>query len=88
MSLALKIKNLRNSSADFCFIPFKNAFQPYLVLFLVSMSIYVNTLTHEVAFDDVSVMLKNEYVIKGIKGIPEQRAVERQRDLLGDGLAT
>jgi hypothetical protein len=70
MSIASKLKDLRNTSADFIYIPFKNAFQPYLLLFLVSFFIYANTFKNEVAYDDEVVLHKNEFVQQGIKGIP------------------
>ena len=70
MSITARIKYLINSPSDFRIIPFKNAFQPYFVLILVTIGLYVNTLRHEVAYDDEVVLHKNEFVYKGVTGIP------------------
>lgn len=70
MSIAQAIEKLQKKSLNFEWFPFRNALQPYLVLLLVSVGLYVNTFNHEIAFDDESAMLRNEYVIKGIAGIP------------------
>jgi len=70
MSIIGKIKLIQKQPSKFVFIPFKNALQPYLVLILVSVLVYINTLNNEVAYDDEIVLHKNEYVQQGIKGIP------------------
>ena len=70
MSISSNIKSLINKPAGYLYFPFKNAFQPYLLLILISIGLYVNTFNHEVAFDDENVLHKNEFVIQGVKGIP------------------
>jgi len=70
MSISSSIKALINKPAGYLYFPFKNAFQPYLLLILISIGLYVNTFNHEVAFDDENVLHKNEFVIQGVKGIP------------------
>jgi hypothetical protein len=70
-SILNNIKLLKSKSSGFIFIPFKNALQPIIALFLISFLVYFNTLNHEVAFDDESVIHKNEFVIKGVKGIKD-----------------
>ena len=70
MSITSNIKSLINKPAGYLYFPFKNAFQPYLLLILISIGLYVNTFNHEVAFDDENVLHKNEFVIQGVKGIP------------------
>jgi len=71
MSITDKIKLLQKQSSQYVFIPFKNALQPYLILFFVSILVYLNTLNNEVAYDDEIVLHKNEFVQQGIKGIPD-----------------
>lgn len=70
MSISSNIKSLINKPSGYLYFPFKNAFQPYLVLIAISVAIYVNTFNHEVAYDDETILHKNEYVIQGVKGIP------------------
>ena len=70
MSISQTINQLKNDKPGFNFFPIKNSIQPYLILFLVSISIYINSIKNEVAFDDESVLHKNEFVMMGIKGIP------------------
>jgi hypothetical protein len=70
MSISSSIKALINKPAGYLYFPFKNAFQPYLLLILISIGLYVNTFNHEVAYDDENVLHKNEFVIQGVKGIP------------------
>ena len=70
MSLYSSISYLIKSPSDYQYIPFKNSFQPYLLLVLVAIGLYVNTFNHEVAYDDEIVLHKNEFVMQGFKGIP------------------
>ena len=70
MSLVAKFKDLQSLSSGYKYIPFKNALQPYLVLFLISFFVFVNSINNEVAYDDEIVLHRNEFVMKGIKGIP------------------
>ena len=70
MSISSSVKALINQPAGYLYFPFKNAFQPYLLLIIISIGLYVNTFNHEVAYDDETVLHKNEFVIQGVKGIP------------------
>jgi hypothetical protein len=70
MSFFNKIKSYNKLPSGYKYIPFKTALHPYLLLFVLSIGIYFNTFNHEVAFDDESVLHKNEFVIMGLKGIP------------------
>jgi tetratricopeptide (TPR) repeat protein len=69
MSISSNIKSLINKPSGYLYFPFKNAFQPYLVLIAISIAIYINTFNHEVAYDDETILHRNEFVIKGAKGI-------------------
>jgi hypothetical protein len=71
MLLTEKIKQYKVYPAEYLYLPFKNALQPYIILIITSFFLYANTLNHEVAFDDESVLHKNEFVIKGVKGIKD-----------------
>ena len=42
-----------------------------LILFFISFFLYANTLTHQYALDDGIVITQNEYVKKGVSGIPD-----------------
>ena len=42
-----------------------------LILFCISFFLYANTLTHQYALDDGIVITQNEYVKKGVSGIPD-----------------
>lgn len=42
-----------------------------IILVFIALGLNVNTLFHEYAMDDIVVMTENEFVEKGIKGIPE-----------------
>lgn len=44
---------------------------PYLILFVFSFLLYANTLHHQYALDDGMTILNNEYVLKGVRGIPD-----------------
>jgi hypothetical protein len=70
MSFIENINKLKDRSSQYVYLPFKNALQPYLVLFIISVAIYINTLNNEVAYDDEVVLHKNEFVQQGLKGIP------------------
>lgn len=49
---------------------FKSKFQ-LVVLILIAIGLNVNTLFHEYALDDILVLTENNFVKKGINGIPE-----------------
>ncbi len=44
---------------------------PYFVLSLLGLLLYCNTFTHNWAYDDLMVILKNGYVQQGVSGIPK-----------------
>jgi len=70
MSIITNIQQLSKKPSEYLYFPFKNALQPYLVLIVISIGLYINTFNHEVAFDDENVLHRNEFVIQGVKGIP------------------
>ena len=70
MNLLNTVKNLNHRSSGFSYFPFKSALQPYIALLILTVAVYFNTFRHEVAFDDESVLHKNEFVMMGVKGIP------------------
>lgn len=70
MSISSNIKSLIGKPSGYLYFPFKNAFQPYLVLIIIAIGLYVNTFNHEVAYDDETILHKNEFVVQGVKGIP------------------
>ena len=51
--------------------PFKTRLQVFLLITGVSLVVYFNTLGHQMAYDDEQVIRKNEFVLRGIKGIPD-----------------
>ena len=69
MSITHFFSRLKDQKADFLFFPFRNNLQPYLFLFTISILIYINTFNHEVAYDDETVLHKNEFVFQGLSGI-------------------
>ena len=52
------------------FFPLTQKLQVFLVLTLLAAGVYLNTLGHQMAYDDEQVIRKNEFVLKGVKGIP------------------
>ena len=44
---------------------------PYIIIMLFSIALYANTFKHQYALDDEIVISKNEYVLRGIAGIPD-----------------
>jgi protein O-mannosyl-transferase len=60
-----------NTPANTHIFPFKKKFHVFLFLTIISFILYFNTLGHEYAYDDEQVLLKNEFVLRGIKGIPD-----------------
>lgn len=63
---------IQNTKADsFRYFPFFKAKQPYFMLALLAIIFYVTTLNNEYALDDSIVIHQNDYVLKGVKGIPE-----------------
>jgi len=51
--------------------PFTQKLQVFLVLTLSGATVYLNTLGHQLAYDDVLVIKENKFVLRGIKGIPD-----------------
>lgn len=52
------------------FFPLTQKLQVFLILTLIAAGVYLNTLGHQMAYDDEQVIRKNEFVLKGVKGIP------------------
>ncbi|MDC0304048.1 tetratricopeptide repeat protein [Flavobacteriales bacterium] len=50
---------------------FKNIWLPMLLVFLLAVSLYSNTSTHDYAWDDAIVLVENDRVQKGLSNIPE-----------------
>ena len=46
------------------FIPLTQKLQVFLVLTLIAAGVYLNTLGHQMAYDDEQVIRKNEFVLK------------------------
>lgn len=67
----VKTKNVKPLSLgpDFGIFPFQNMRQAYIVLALVGVLLYINTIYNEFALDDGIIIHKNEYVMEGISGI-------------------
>ena len=53
----------------FQYFPFPNSWTPYLILAILGLGIYINTVRNEFALDDGIVIHKNEYVMEGLGGI-------------------
>jgi len=53
------------------FFPLTQKLQVFLILTLIAAGVYLNTLGHQMAYDDEQVIRKNEFVLKGVKGIPD-----------------
>jgi len=49
----------------------KQKSQTFLIITLVAFAVYFNTLGHQMAYDDEQVIRKNDFVLKGVKGIPD-----------------
>jgi tetratricopeptide (TPR) repeat protein len=62
---------LNKPTTTFLLFPFKNNKVPLIILACLSGLIYFNTLGHQTAFDDEIVIKKNDFVLKGVKGIPD-----------------
>ncbi|MDP2387512.1 MAG: tetratricopeptide repeat protein [Bacteroidota bacterium] len=60
-----------NEAANFSIFPFVSAKIAYLVLGIVGFIFYINTINNEFALDDGIIIHKNEYVMKGSKGIKD-----------------
>jgi tetratricopeptide (TPR) repeat protein len=54
---------------EFTIFPFKDLRQPYFVLALIGVILYINTIYNEFALDDGIIIHKNEYVMEGVSGI-------------------
>ncbi len=55
----------------FKYFPFTRQNQPVLVLILIGFIFYCTSLYNEYALDDGIIIHQNDYVIKGVKGIPD-----------------
>ena len=61
----------QTNTASFRYFPFFKSKQPYFILALLALLFYVTTLNNEYALDDSIVIHQNDYVLKGVKGIPD-----------------
>ncbi|HOZ52106.1 MAG TPA: hypothetical protein PLU17_09630 [Chitinophagaceae bacterium] len=46
-------------------------YTPYIIMMLCSIALYANTFKHQYALDDEIIISKNEYVLRGIAGMPD-----------------
>ncbi len=60
----LKIKE----EGNFSLFPFKNAKWAYIILAIIGIGFYYNTIDNEFALDDGIIIHQNEFVMKGAKG--------------------
>jgi protein O-mannosyl-transferase len=60
-----------SEGANFSLFPFASAKIAYLVLGIIGFIFYINTINNEFALDDGIIIHKNEYVMKGSKGIKD-----------------
>jgi tetratricopeptide (TPR) repeat protein len=58
-----------SSKGHFKYLPFFNSKQPILIIILIGVIAYINTLNNEYALDDGILIHQNEFVIKGAKEI-------------------
>ncbi len=56
--------------SNLVWFPLTQKLQVFLLLTLLAAGVYLNTLGHQMAYDDEQVIRKNEFVLKGVKGIP------------------
>jgi hypothetical protein len=70
-SVLNSISSFFKESSGLSFLPTQQRLTVFLVLTLVAAATYVNTLGHQMAYDDEQVIRKNDFVLKGIKGIPD-----------------
>lgn len=60
-----------NESGNFSIFPISNAKMAYILLGVIGFVFYINTIYNEFALDDGIIIHKNEYVMKGTKGIKD-----------------
>ena len=51
-------------------LPIKKKGVEVLILFLATFSVYLNTIGHQLTFDDEQIIKKNDFVLRGIKELP------------------
>ncbi len=61
---------LNSTKPTFKFFPFFNNKQPVFILVVIGIIFYCTSLYNEYALDDGIIIHQNEYVVKGISGIP------------------
>jgi len=64
----VKLPDLTNK---FKYLPFFNNKQPVFVLIILGIIFYCTSLENEYALDDGIIIHQNDYVLKGVEGIPE-----------------
>ena len=69
--LVQALRTFLSKSPGFHLFPFSKNFHVIFLLLVCTVAVYINTLGHEMAFDDEQVIKKNEFVLRGIKGIPD-----------------
>ena len=57
--------------SNLAWFPFAHKLQVFLTVTMLAASVYLNTLGHQMTYDDEQVIRRNEFVLKGVKGIPD-----------------
>ena len=70
-SVRLAFVGFLNDPSGLYLFPVKRKLGVFIILTLLSALVYLNTLGHQMAYDDEQVIRKNEFVLKGMKGIPD-----------------
>ncbi len=60
-----------NSTSTFTLFPFLRGKLPYILLALLGVVFYYNTIYNEFALDDGIIIHKNDFVLKGVKGVKD-----------------
>jgi hypothetical protein len=70
-TIVLSFRGFLSQPTGMFFFPVKTNATSFFLIGLTTFICYANTLGHQMAFDDLQAIQKNEFVWKGIRGIPE-----------------
>jgi hypothetical protein len=70
-TLIFSLQSFFSQPTGMFFFPIKTNGISVFIIGLLSFICYANTLGHQMAFDDLQAIQKNEFVWKGIRGIPD-----------------
>jgi hypothetical protein len=70
-AIRISLKDFLSQPSGFLLFPIKQRLHAFIILTLVAAATFINTLGHQMAYDDEQVIKKNDFVLKGIKGIPD-----------------